>query len=156
MNPMQANQCAVFLFSMFPSLNRTQVEEWASEFEFHDVDDVRAAIKRHHRESVDGFCRGRDLLGAVKLAERARRIKGDAANRAREDRDAKDHLTRIDQAIAAIPDQELQIRKAVVLAQLPDCGPAKVMLRDRDPRRSAWLKGLIYERMQDEKLAEVL
>lgn len=155
MNPEQANACAAYLFSVFPSLNSDQVREWALEFEAHQYEDVRAAIRKHHRESPDGFCRGKDLLGAVKLAERARKQHEDVARRAREDQEAKAHLDRIDQTIAGMSDRELGIRKAAVLAQLPD-GRAKSLLRDRDPRRSAWLKGLICEQAASDKLAEVL
>ncbi len=155
MNTMQANECAAYLFRLFPSLNSAQVQEWASEFEQHDLDDVREAVQRHHRDSPDGFVKARALMDSIRLAERARKLREDARRRAQEDEEDRQRVQRIDATIAAMRDTELEIRKAEVLAQLP-CGKARALLEGRDPRRSAWLKGLIFERMNDAKLAEVL
>ena len=155
MNTEEAMAAADRLMELFPNMQPQQHATMAYEFERHQADDVSTAIDRHYLERGGKFVEPEALMRTVRGIERARKIMEDAARRRREDEEAKALVDRIDATIAAMPDAELEIRKANVLAQLTD-PKVRTLLEGRDPRRSAWLKALIFERVNDDKLAASL
>jgi hypothetical protein len=152
-----ANTIVLELLSLFPTTAPERAPYIAREIERHDERDVRQALQDYIDHAGDRFLEvGRLLAIASRIGKQ--RMERDSwkqrehfkqMEQGRESTLSKLWKT-VDLFIADLSDEDLATLKADVLAGRPDL--VAVLLK-RDPRKSATLKGLIYERATGKRVA---
>lgn len=132
------------LIGLFPTLTPEQVKFWGAEARKYPHDVFRRAVDRHHLT--------REFLHAPQLNEGLAAEVARAAGKQADER-ARDALTQvewrhIDEAIAAMSDEELDGWKNRVLEE---CGPGLVsdVLKRADPRKGRALKAMIVQAIKE-------
>jgi DNA repair photolyase len=152
-----ANTIVVDLLKLFPSIAAERAPDLARQIERHEEADVRQAVTEYIDSANEKYLEITRLLAIAFRIARQRRDKEALKNQEHNKHlryGHETHLQRLwaeaDAWIADTSDEDLAALKADVLAGRPDLAN---VLKNRAPRMSITLRGLIYERATGKRVA---
>jgi len=141
MNAMEAAHLVAWLKGLFPKMTLEQADFWTDRFLPREVAPVERAVTRYAEQNGEWV--DRPKLLALMDAE-SNWLRQPRFDRVRESERLRREAEDVDKFIAELSESRLAKLKADALREIQD--PAiRTKLEQADPRRSATLKGIIYD-----------
>jgi hypothetical protein len=156
MTDSEANELATWFYDRFPGVGASTLRALKQELMSHELADAKRAADEY-LTTGEKFIEVSRVVAITYRIGRQRRDREALKNKTYNEQLRMGHEQRLkalwaeaDAFIADLSDDDLATLKADVLAARPDL--VAVLLK-RDPRKSATLKGLIYERATGKRVA---